>query len=83
MEAYKVASQTVTVPGASEHQIGLALDCLLFYFLSVSSTSYRYLSQNSSRQMSSSCITAAASLPTYLKCHGSYSMLVIYSFSAG
>ena len=26
MEAYKVASQTVTVPGASEHQIGLALD---------------------------------------------------------
>ncbi|MCD7835799.1 MAG: M15 family metallopeptidase [Lachnospiraceae bacterium] len=26
MEAYKLASQTVTVPGASEHQIGLALD---------------------------------------------------------
>lgn len=26
MEAYKEASQTVTVPGASEHQIGLALD---------------------------------------------------------
>ena len=26
MEAYKVASQAVTVPGASEHQIGLALD---------------------------------------------------------
>lgn len=26
MEAYKLASQTVTVPGASEHQVGLALD---------------------------------------------------------
>lgn len=26
MEAYKISSQTVTVPGASEHQIGLALD---------------------------------------------------------
>lgn len=26
MEAYKAASQVVTVPGASEHQIGLALD---------------------------------------------------------
>ncbi len=26
MDAYKVASQAVTVPGASEHQIGLALD---------------------------------------------------------
>lgn len=26
MEAYKVASQAVTVPGASEHQMGLALD---------------------------------------------------------
>lgn len=26
MDAYKLASQTVTVPGASEHQIGLALD---------------------------------------------------------
>ena len=26
MEAYKFASMTVTVPGASEHQIGLALD---------------------------------------------------------
>ncbi len=26
MEAYKIASITVTVPGASEHQIGLALD---------------------------------------------------------
>lgn len=28
MEAYKVSSQTVTVPGASEHQIGLALDII-------------------------------------------------------
>ncbi len=26
MEAYKVSSQAVTVPGASEHQIGLAID---------------------------------------------------------
>ena len=26
LEAYKIASITVTVPGASEHQIGLALD---------------------------------------------------------
>ena len=26
MEAYRIASITVTVPGASEHQIGLALD---------------------------------------------------------
>ncbi len=26
MDAYKIASQTVTVPGASEHQIGLAID---------------------------------------------------------
>lgn len=26
MEAYKISSQAVTVPGASEHQIGLALD---------------------------------------------------------
>ncbi len=26
MEAYKIASQIVTVPGASEHQVGLALD---------------------------------------------------------
>ena len=26
MEAYKISSQTVTVPGASEHQIGLAID---------------------------------------------------------
>jgi D-alanyl-D-alanine carboxypeptidase len=28
MEAYKKASQVVTVPGASEHQIGLALDII-------------------------------------------------------
>lgn len=26
MEAYKTASQTVTIPGASEHQIGLSID---------------------------------------------------------
>ncbi len=26
MEAYKTASQTVTIPGSSEHQVGLALD---------------------------------------------------------
>ena len=28
MDAYRVASQSVTVPGASEHQIGLALDII-------------------------------------------------------
>ncbi len=28
IEAYKTASQTVTVPGASEHQIGLAVDLI-------------------------------------------------------
>ena len=28
MEAYQTASQTVTVPGASEHQIGLAVDII-------------------------------------------------------
>ncbi len=28
MEAYKAASRTVTVPGASEHQIGLAVDII-------------------------------------------------------
>lgn len=35
MEAYKLASMTVTVPGASEHQIGLALDIV--------STTYSWL----------------------------------------
>lgn len=35
MEAYKFASMTVTVPGASEHQIGLALDIV--------STTYAWL----------------------------------------
>ena len=35
MEAYKTASQAVTVPGASEHQLGLALDivCDTYYSL--------------------------------------------------
>lgn len=35
MEAYKISSQAVTVPGASEHQIGLALDivCDSYYAL--------------------------------------------------
>ncbi len=34
LEAYKLASMTVTVPGASEHQIGLALDIVgSAYFL--------------------------------------------------
>lgn len=37
MDAYKVASQTVTVPGASEHQIGLALD--------IFSDTYKYLDE--------------------------------------
>lgn len=35
MDAYKLASMTVTVPGASEHQIGLALDIV--------STTYSWL----------------------------------------
>lgn len=35
MESYKLASMTVTVPGASEHQIGLALDIV--------STTYSWL----------------------------------------
>ncbi len=35
IEAYKISSQAVTVPGASEHQIGLALDivCTTYYSL--------------------------------------------------
>ncbi len=35
LEAYKISSQAVTVPGASEHQIGLALDivCTSYYLL--------------------------------------------------
>ena len=35
IDAYKVSSQAVTVPGASEHQIGLALDivCSTYYNL--------------------------------------------------
>ena len=35
MDAYKISSQAVTVPGASEHQIGLALDivCDSYYAL--------------------------------------------------
>ena len=28
MDAYKIASQAVTVPGASEHQVGLAIDII-------------------------------------------------------
>lgn len=32
MDAYKLASQAVTVPGASEHQIGLALDIVCDYY---------------------------------------------------
>ena len=37
MEAYKISSQAVTVPGASEHQIGLALDIV--------SDTYAYLNE--------------------------------------
>ena len=35
IDAYKISSQAVTVPGASEHQIGLALDivCTTYYML--------------------------------------------------
>ena len=35
MEAYKVASQAVTVPGASEHQLGLAMDIICNYYFSL------------------------------------------------
>ncbi len=35
MEAYQLASQTVTVPGASEHQIGLALDIVTDTYLTL------------------------------------------------
>lgn len=35
MEAYKLSSQAVTVPGASEHQIGLAIDIVSDTYLSL------------------------------------------------
>ncbi|MDL2301241.1 M15 family metallopeptidase [Lachnospiraceae bacterium OttesenSCG-928-D06] len=35
MDAYKLSSQSVTVPGASEHQIGLALDIVTDYYTSL------------------------------------------------
>lgn len=35
MEAYKLSSQAVTVPGASEHQIGLALDIVSDSYVSL------------------------------------------------
>lgn len=35
MEAYKLASRTVTVPGASEHQVGLALDIVCDTYLNL------------------------------------------------
>lgn len=35
MEAYQLSSQTVTVPGASEHQIGLALDIVTDTYLTL------------------------------------------------
>jgi len=35
MDAYKYASQSVTVPGASEHQIGLALDIVTDYYMNL------------------------------------------------
>ena len=35
MEAYQLSSQAVTVPGASEHQIGLALDIVPTCFQSL------------------------------------------------
>lgn len=37
MEAYRLASQTVTVPGASEHQIGLALDIVCDSYVKLNS----------------------------------------------
>lgn len=52
MEAYKTASQAVTVPGASEHQIGLALDivCDSYYSLNAGfgeTTAGKWLAQHS------------------------------------
>ena len=35
MEAYQLSSQAVTVPGASEHQIGLALDIVCNSYMSL------------------------------------------------
>lgn len=35
MEAYQISSQTVTIPGASEHQIGLAIDFLTTNYTSL------------------------------------------------
>ena len=35
MEAYQLSSQAVTVPGASEHQIGLALDIVCNDYMSL------------------------------------------------
>ena len=35
LEAYQLASQAVTVPGASEHQIGLALDIVTDSYLTL------------------------------------------------
>ena len=35
MEAYQLSSQAVTVPGASEHQIGLALDIVTDTYVSL------------------------------------------------
>lgn len=35
MEAYKLASQTVTVPGASEHEVGLAVDIVADNYLNL------------------------------------------------
>lgn len=32
MEAYKLAGQAVTIPGSSEHQVGLALDIICDYY---------------------------------------------------
>ena len=54
MEAYKISSNTVTVPGASEHQIGLAIDFISDTYTSLNegfgnSQAGKWLAENSYR----------------------------------
>lgn len=54
MEAYQLSSQAVTVPGASEHQIGLALDIVCNSYMSLDegfgdTEAGKWLAQNSCR----------------------------------
>ena len=54
MEAYQLSSQAVTVPGASEHQIGLALDIVCSTYMSLDegfgdTEAGKWLAENSCR----------------------------------